>query len=271
MSFGIHVTRENTTLDANIKHYIDTYGVNSVQFFTHGPRNSRPSELDVPAIRRVCEMIAVYIHTSYLSTLTNTEHIIDQANVAKSVNARGIVVHLPKKPVEFVVEHVEVLARLSTVQIILEMTAIKAHPTDSYESPEKINRLIAGMIDRKIRNVGICIDTAHIYASGADINSYDSATKYLNALAYPDWISLIHLNGNMYDASKRAGDKHTIPLHESDFVWRGQTYITSGCRAFIEFANKWRIDYIIEIHTPNDADLRDFLNKKEYYIQHESR
>jgi endonuclease IV len=216
------------------------------------------------------------VHSSYPTNPWNGKqeiinHTIDQFVSSKLLGSKGVVLHIPKldpKKVSSTVKKlVEALNKKNILEgqkVILEMKAVKQHPTESYESPEKIDRLIEALKEDDIdeSQVGICIDTAHIYAGKADIHTYAQGIEYLKKLKYPNWITLFHINGNVYDAKKRAGDKHAVPFDHEDKVWKGLEYKNSGCRAFIEYAVNKKIDLIVEIKDHHTyKNVNDFIKK----------
>lgn len=257
---GIHVFKGNdmaeSILDARNK-----YPLNAVQLFTHGPRNTNKVDHDYKHIRNAGKGIHLYVHSSYPTNPWNGKadifkHTVEQFSSSIEIGSKGVVLHIPKIGPAEVAKHTKTLVAallkkdlLKEQKVILEMKAVKKHATHSYESPEKINRLIDALKAEGLThsNIGICIDTAHIYAGKADIHSYEAGVKYCEDLKYHEWIYLIHLNGNVYDVKKRAGDKHAVPFDHEDKVWEGKTYATSGCKAFIEYAQKKGIDFILEV------------------------
>lgn len=245
--------------------------LNAVQLFTHGPRTTCKVDHDYERVRDACDGIHMYVHSSYPTNPWNGKaeifkHTVDQFSSSMDLGSKGVVLHIPKigpnsvaKPIKTLVDELLKKGLLKGQKVILEMKAVKQHATQSYESPEKINRLIEALKAEGLNsdNVGICIDTAHIYAGNANIHTYTEGVKYFEDLKYPQWICLIHLNGNVYDAKKRAGDKHAVPFDQEDKVWKGKTYSESGCRAFIEFAQTNGIDLILEVkdhHTTDDVN-----------------
>ena len=271
---GIHVFKGNDMAES-ISNAREKIPLNAIQLFTHGPRNMNKVNHDYERIRNVGKGIHLYVHSSYPTNPWNgkadiLKHTIDQFVSSMDIGSKGVVLHIPKIGPAEVAKHTKTLVELllkrgllKGQKVILEMKAVKKHDTKSYESPEKINRLIEALKGEGLdhTSVGICIDTAHIYAGEADIYSYEDGVKYCDNLKYPEWIYLIHLNGNVYDVKKRAGDKHAIPFDHEDKVWKGKTYSSSGCRAFVEYAQKKGIDFILEVkdhHTVDD--INSFIN-----------
>jgi endonuclease IV len=267
---GIHAAK-NGNMTKSIKELADKKYFCAVQIFTHGPRNQRRSKMDYKSVKEAAGSMNIYVHSSYPTNPWNGKmeimvHTLDQFRASRELGSKGVVLHIPKITAEDTAATVKTLVKLLTEhslmdghKIILEMKAVKQHDTLSYESPEKINRLIERlkMLDVSSDNVCICIDTAHIYAGKAQIKTYAEAKLYLDALQYPEWIGLIHLNGNVYDSTKRSGDKHAIPLDHEDKIWKDIEYKHSGCKTFIEWATSKNIDCILEIkdhHTMEDVD-----------------
>ena len=257
MYLGIHVFKGNDIADS-IKKARNACPLNAIQIHTHGPRSRNLIKHDYARIKKESKGLALYVHSSYpTNPWKNAEkinnkftHTVEQFVSSRDIGSKGVVLHIPKIEPSVVAPPIKKLADvllekklLDEQKIILEMIAVKQHETKSYESPEKINRLIEYLIAAGLtyEHVGICIDTAHIYAGKADIHTYASGLEYCRKLKYPKWIYLIHLNGNVYDAKKRAGDKHAVPFDHEDKIWKGVTYKKSGCRAFIEYAKKKKL------------------------------
>jgi endonuclease IV len=258
----------------SIKKTCKLYPINAIQIFTHGPQSLTKIDNDYSKIQSVSANISMYVHSSYLTNPWNgkayvIKHTIEQFESSQALNSKGVVLHIPKleppqvaKPIKMLADKLNEKKLLTNQRIILEMKAVKNHETQSYESPDKINRLIEALMSENLTSasVGICIDTAHIYAGSANIQTYDEGVKYCKDLKYPEWIVLIHLNGNMY-SNTRAGDKHAMPLDMDDKIWGEKKYINSGCRAFIEFAKLRNIDFIVEITHHTEKQIKAFIDK----------
>lgn len=262
-NLGIHVFKNKSLCDSVVDITDKLPMIGAIQIMTHGPRNRREVKIDYKRFKQITSErnIKVYNHSSYPTNPWNGKpeifnHTIDQFVASNLLGAKGVVLHIPK----IIPEKVSKITKkiydalierklLKNQKIILEMKAVKQDEFKSYESPEKINRLIELLIKDGMTssNVGICIDTAHIYAGKANIQTYKNGINYLKKLKYPKWFCLLHLNGNEYDAKLRAGDKHAIPLDGKDKIWKNISYNNSGCKAFIEYCKKNNIDIILEI------------------------
>ena len=239
------------------------------QIFTHGPRNKN-SNMKPKTIAALTESVAngmrIYVHSSYPTALVGgSAHIDAQLEMAKTIGAKGLVIHIPKKlPAELIDGIVRSTMNAGGVKILLEMKAVK--PDDkSYESAAKIKVLIelmkgAGLVPEK---VGICIDTAHIYAGKMDIVSAASASAYLKDFEgdeWEPWIALLHLNGNQYDSQLRAGDKHAIPFSDVDKIWNGVPFEDSGLLKFARWFVERKKDVILELK-PVLGNVDAFLSR----------
>lgn len=274
---GMHISRTgydrlSKKLKATVKVYPE---LDAIQIFTHGPQTYEETTFD-PDLKRTAKKLGVniHVHGSYMclpwNGKTNTfNHTINNFRVAHRYGAESVVLHMPKDTVENIVNGIKPLVtqlrkeKLSPV-VMLEMKSLRSHPTQSMERPEQINLLTKMLFEEKMDDcVRICIDTAHIDAGNANIKTYKQGKKYISDLD-DRLIGLIHLNGNGYDSSKRAGDKHEVPLSTPDFIWGSMKYTKTGCKAFIDFAMVKGIDVILEIHDNHSVNsIRQFIDKIE--------
>jgi endonuclease IV len=266
---GVEVNSGKHGLAASIGEWANRIPISCAQIFTHGPYSTR-CNVRGPKMRLVSEAAAanctrLWIHSSYLTFLNkDLPHFHDQLEAGVTMRAQGLVVHLPRSTAPEIADMVAQSAQeIKTAakagcRLILEMKALKQHPTMSFESPQKLAVLVRELEVRGFtpRDVGLCIDTAHINAGRAQITSYEEAVEWLREVP-AEWVALFHINGNQYDARVRAGDKHALPHDGTDTIWRGVEWARSGCRAFIEWAQAHRVDWILEIkdpHTPEDVE-----------------
>lgn len=238
----------------------------STQIFTHGPRHNNRNNIDHEKIRALSNVIKIFVHTPYTCFIfKGADHMFDAMldvfRVAHSCNSSGVVIHLPRASIDVIVTNIVRLLKMLdderiNTPIVLETPSNKPHPTMSWESPEKLTRLINAFDTAGINagRVGLCIDTAHIYAGGAQIVTRKDAMVYLKGLPI-ERVRLFHLNGNEYKFPK-SGDKHAIPLSKIDAIWGCKKYKESGCFEFVEWARSFGIPTIFEgkiHHDPSDV------------------
>lgn len=256
-NYGIHLRRADTGCKYNLNDY------SAIQIFTHGPRSTERIKIDYVALAKLKKDI--YVHGSYLVPWNNPgliTHINDVISVAGKLKAKGVVLHIGSVELYKIVRTLQRVR--NTVPIILEMTA--GHPTQlTYETPEKMNRLISVLG----KNHFICVDTAHIWAGGIDISSYKGAVEWLNGIARPDKIKLLHVNGSSTILNGGV-DVHQIPFSSNDEIWSkySSNPKASGFHAFIEFAKKYSIVIIFEINACDQKEYDTFVKLlKSNYIK----
>lgn len=264
---GFHVGKLNTktSLTDSIDHWkSELKEMNCCQIYTFGPKTQNENKYDLQELQKIAKKTNIYIHSTYPTSFKFWPHVIEQLKNADTVGASGIIIHIPKELPTKIAHYSEVMLKhIKKAKIIWEMRALKA-AQDSYESPTKLIALVDEMKKLKISptRVGICIDTAHINAGGAKITTKKDAQTYIEQIEpIADWISLLHLNGNQYDAKERAGDKHTTPLGALDKVWPGLELSKSGCLVFYKWFRDHNKDTILELDFNKESlDLFQQLN-----------
>lgn len=116
-----------------------------------------------------------------------------------------LVIHLAKKPPEEIAKVIPQLTKYSErAKLFLEIESYKSDPEKTYETPEKLARLFGLLAkeedkqpDFKLsRDVALCVDTAHLFASGQDISTYEAMRDWLEETRGIKEISeiMIHFN-----------------------------------------------------------------------------
>jgi endonuclease IV len=276
-----------TMLDAII---VDTsqLKLNAVQIYTHGPRNSKRNPMNYNDIREYCEKkkIALYVHSSYITTgiwYINEDTkddakskfaiklLLDQLESCDNLGSGGLVIHLPKKHPNVIVDAFKVLAPLTEeykTPILLEMTAVKPHPMYTYETPEKNNRLCDMLIKEvpKFTNWGICPDTAHLWGAGIEIDKASVMKSWFADLKYPKLVKLIHLNGASNSTFATGKDKHMVIFSDEDDIWNDvinsesvydiKKLKASSLYELLKFAKKHKLAMICEINRGDCDDIK---------------
>lgn len=296
---GCHIWKVPTSEYGNhaeiaVDHYMKHLSyLGAWQIFSHGPKSKKLIKQDNPEqIYELAKKIPLIIHSSYLTSQKDISHITDQIYTARQYGAHGVVIHIPKISVAEIIKITEDI--INTIKnddyfseivakhkgknnmgkfnmpiiprIIWEAKAIKKCD-QSFESPEKWNALATALKENNINpdTVGLNIDTAHIYASGAKINTSEDVIKWLSGLSELCMTymksGLLHLNGNEYHQDVRAGDKHAIPGSKEDMIWKDEKDITnSGCSEFIKWAQSNNIPIILELKHDVE-DIATLANK----------
>jgi endonuclease IV len=271
---GIHTSkgRYKTMHDAINGSYVRAPS-SATQIFTHGPQTLSMNKINIEELNKLSSYIKIYVHEPYpcfiwKGTDEGFKNMLNVFSTANDIGASGVVVHLPRATVETVVKHLTTFLGMLEeekidIPIVLETPSNKPHPTMSWETPEKLEALTLALAHNGINNnrVGLCIDTAHVYIAGAQIQSRKDATKWLKKLPI-GWVHLFHLNGNVYKQGVRFGDKHAIPFAGDDQIWgqKNMTYNDSGCKEFIEYAKGYNIPVIFEGKASHkNSDVLSFI------------
>lgn len=207
-----------------------------------------------------------------------------------NIGAWGMVLHVDKQRPEDIAEVMAASkeAALRTgVVILLEMIAMREDPL-SCETPAKMNN-ITDLIAARVRGGSVvlgsgepddsselfgtfitqlpndvtaahdchwwgwCIDTAHIWAAGVDIRSYNDVAKYLVAIK-PGSVLCFHLNGSSVPLGD-GHDIHQIVFSDGDLIWHGIEPRESGVRAVVEYAVARSLPIICEIARGDNSEV----------------
>lgn len=255
--WGLHVnkyhSKKSDGITEHIKYAINTalsenaFNVTVVQIFAANPRVAKISiNIDEQkALKSLVSSIGIRIfaHHTYVSQPwdddESIEFVHEELRVCASSSIEGLVIHLPKEPIDFVIPTLKKLSLHNGVKIYLETPAV----TDKkyYDTSQKIVDLFDAIreFDPQLDDFGICIDTAHLWVCGQDISSYNKMEKWLQGLdSFPKNNIIFHCNdsaksigkgpdahaglgkGYMWDSSHESGlaylvkyiKMHSIPL-----------------------------------------------------------
>lgn len=227
MKFGAHVSIaggiENAPLRAR------QLGCECFQMFTRSPRGGSPPELGdrlLEAFFLNCSEASLsdyYVHTPYFINLASGKEDLREKSVAlvreeldrsSALRARYVMTHIGSAKgldrdvaVENVVDSIlRVLDGYSgTTQLLLENTAGQGYTIGaSFEEISLILKRVA------YDDLGVCIDTAHMFASGYDIRTREGVEELVGRFGVaftPGTVKLVHANDSKaeFNSSK---DRH---------------------------------------------------------------
>jgi deoxyribonuclease-4 len=201
----------------------DLHGFTPVfQFFVTGPQSQRPVHISDTEIEQMRLMgCAMIIHGAYVSNPWNKApgaiHNLKQEMImAERLGAAGCIVHTGKtENIEYVLGAMTSEPRplgdrelSAPARLWLETHSAKPGPY-TCETPEKINTLFKKLHSvAKRPQLGLCIDTAHVFACGVALDSAATTRQWLGALRV-DCPIMFHLN----DSKGKLGDGRDI--HEA--------------------------------------------------------
>ena len=281
---GIHVSLSSNVLDDKkkaksiykaIERDTDALNIKCAQIFTHGPRSFSCNKYDKNLLKQISYKKEISVHTPYpMVTIwkinednindnkikSTIKNIDNQIKACQDIGAWGLVFHINKylpKDVAYVINNVLLpIATKYKIKIILEMVSSKAD-NKTYETPAKINKL-----NKLINNSEWwcwCIDTAHLWGAGVNIQEKKNVDIWLKDLNMPEKIEMIHLNGSSAELGS-GRDKHEIPFTEEDIMWYGIKPEESGLYSFVNFAAKKNISIICEINRGKQIDTIKCIN-----------
>lgn len=198
------------------------------QFFLCGPQSSHLSiadaELTATASAITETGVALYIHSPYIINLCapttaendayHTTLLIKNLEYGVKIGARGVVVHVGKSTTQPLAQALATMkanllialqAATPTCPILLETPA--GQGTEVLRTWDEFTAFVADINDPRLL---ICIDTCHVFASGAQPLDYLKRTMSV----HPSLVRLIHFNdsatpcGSCLDRHALVGEGH---------------------------------------------------------------
>lgn len=208
-----------------------------------------------------------YIDHPWAESQKAMDNIALEMNIGAFIGATGVVVHLGSGAHDEETFH-RVIARCiagvndrATPILWLETQSAKAAAW-TYETPEKLRRLCE-RVAPYTGAVGICVDTAHLFACGASLTTRDEAAAIFDVLdTFREIPVMIHLNDS---ASTQGSGKDRHAGLCTGKIW--QVYATgglpieeSGLAYIVHWANRravngQRCDIILERDYDPSGDL----------------
>ena len=274
---GAHIKKETGSLLKTMK-IITNRGGNALQIFASNPRSVQVANLETyksmsQDIIQYCNQynFSIVIHSSYTVNLAkeprNDKRVIELKDcywinlllrdlvISDIIGAVGVVVHVGKhtkdtkenginymfKAMTYIADEMRNLSIKS--KLILETPAGAGTEllTDVHDFLSFYNRFS----DNQKKHLGICLDTAHMWSSGYDINEYYDFVSQQNL----DDIVVIH-----YNNSKKTKNSH-VDTH--DTIFEGKIDISS-MQEFIMKLKKTNKNPIIILEKPSDDINGDF-------------
>lgn len=265
LRLGTHVSISPTPMQAI--EAAREFGLNTIQVFTHNPRGWSFKELDEEVLQRFREALAaediapVVSHCNYLINLATTGEqwrkslwcLKRELAYARAFGCTYFVLHVGKHKgagVEQGIQQVikglaeaEQESKDSGVTILLETVAGQGTEVGVSFSE------LAAIIDGAPMQVGVCLDTCHVFAAGKDLRTKEGVDALLAEIEESFGLSrlkLLHLND-----SKGALGGH---LDRHEHIGRGEI----GKRGFAELLSRpqfARLPMILE--TPWDDRAGD--------------
>jgi endonuclease IV len=266
---GYHIRKHDSLLSSitqaisTIEHYdLQPCG----QFFLTGPFNHDEvviSQDDKAEIYELAKRYPFIVHGAYVSNPWNkargTIHNLKKELIlSDSLNCQGVIIHLSKNATDDTMLKY-VLSKTKPYlsqrnKLWLEINSTKQSDT-SFETPEKINKLFSRIHALKFKHVGLCIDTAHLFACNLALDSYQSAKAFFDKLTLrEDQPIMFHLN-DTYDHLGSGKDKHAA-LYKGN-IWKAykHKHHESGIYYILKYAKKHNSLVILERNQGEDESI----------------
>lgn len=243
-------------------------GLECFQFFSRPPQGGKPSKLgekEADVFKQTMADVGItecYIHTPYVLNFAspiprvraNTVEIIrGELDRGTMLGVRSAMTHIgsaskvgEEKGIEYTIDGVKKVLKgyKGTTRLLLEMSAgAGAVIGDTFE---EMAAILKGVDDER---VGICWDTAHVFASGYDIRTETALNKVLKDFDKTiglDLLELSHCNDSKVDLGEKK-DRHEHLGH--GFIGK------AGFKAIVNHKAFKNVNLILE--TPHDELLTD--------------
>lgn len=235
-SAGFHVNKGEyisyaAALDAYIKKFSWVKFQLNGQIFAAGPKTWRMNVKPTDAreiMNKIAPHMNIYIHSSYTSNLWSDrkevrhktiELIRDELDIGRQMGARGVVIHFRDWSPDDLMPGLRMLGIPNDGPTLYLEIASKGRVPHCYSNPEWINSIFQQL---KSLNVGLCIDTAHAWATGIDLSTEEKVRAYFEKINTQGKPILIHCNDNIEGLGERK-DEH-INISEGQIWETGNGY-----------------------------------------------
>ena len=246
--------------------------------FTRSPQGGAAPKIDGEVIKKFKEEMAkygqenCYIHAPYYINFASAQQKTREASArvireelerGSLIEAKYVMTHLGSskdfsraEALKLVAEGVKKVMKgyKGTTEFLLEISAGAGDTIgDTFEELNQIiNNIESGGV-MIYHNLGICLDSAHMFAAGYDIKTkdgFDSVVKIIKKTVGLEKIKLIHANDSKVDLNERK-DRH-------DHIGDGKI----GVEGFKNLINTFpKVDFILE--TKPDKVAEDIVKLKE--------
>lgn len=266
---GAHVVAGGDVMKALRE--LDKMGGKALQLFLSSPCSVKKanavnwSDALIKEVRDFSEKkgIVLVIHSKYLLNLSRKvdgrnmwalKSLIDDIEIANKIGAIGCVVHMGSRGGELTINEAE-KNMVASVKYVLKETEGNAKvilETSCGEGTKIGGDLTAlSRLWKKFKSkkrVGICVDTAHIFAGGHDIHIENGLKKYFAEFDKKiglKYLDVIHLNDSGREFASHV-DKHSGI--GKGYIFGKKLGGNGKLVDLLNVANKWNIPIVLETH-----------------------
>lgn len=226
-SVGCHVSASGGLMSAILR--AQKLGINAIQLFGASPvqwRAAVPNKEDAKMFKEGCieaGIVNVFLHAPYLINITSPKEALRESSkklltrhleIAGAIGAQGVIFHIGSRgdmdraeSIKIVIATIrDILDTVPQSTLIMENNAGAGNLVG--DTLEELAEIYKGVDNKRF---GICIDTAHAFASGMvpsfDKKDIDAFARAFDAtIGLPAWWA-IHLNDSKVPAGSKK-DRH---------------------------------------------------------------
>jgi deoxyribonuclease-4 len=249
----------------------------TIQFFVRSPRSwawkerTDKEKENFRKKRDIHKIEPLVVHASYLFNLASGDKalrqksingVIEELNLCEELNIQYYVIHAGKakgQKTEVAIKNIinslsEVFEKVDLKNTYFLIETLAGQQGEIGKTTEEIKTLMEPF--EKYTNIGVCLDTCHIFAAGYKINEWEGFTSYkkeLDEIIGLDKVKVIHVNDSKTPFNSKK-DRH-------EHICEG--YI--GCKGFEYFLNDEyfsTLPFILETPKEGNWDLKNMETLK---------
>ena len=261
LNIGCHLSISKGFYEAGLQAV--KIGANTFQFFTRNPRGGKAKEIDVEDVKKLSKLMEennfkpIFAHASYTMNLCSNKPEVrefakkilkDDLERLKIIPNSYYIFHPgshvgqgAERGIGYIIEALnEAVVENNDIVILLEGMSGKG--TEIGRNMEELKTIIEGVKYNK--NIGVCLDTCHLYSSGYDIvNDLDGVIQNIDETIGFERVKAIHLNDSKTEFASNK-DRHEL-------IGEG----TIGMDAIINIIRHPRLRNLpFNLETPNDIN-----------------
>jgi len=234
LKLGCHVSIQPDII-TGLK-YGESIDANAIQIFLGSNRSSslktktKLTTTDITTINQYLKSsnMILIIHSIYLLNLCTAPHtsgkvkymnynLLYDLEMGSKLGAKCVILHLGfkkdlplEKAINNLIDNINYVLEKKPAGICLAIETSAGQGSQIGYKLEELAEIWKGIKHHGSKNVGICIDTAHIFVSGYDISTLNGCKTYLNEFnRFIGWkyITNFHINDSKYISGSRK-DEH---------------------------------------------------------------
>jgi deoxyribonuclease-4 len=286
LKIGSHMTIERLST-------YQSYNLKTAQIFLSSPKIfnlTRINDISKNIINNATKYINVYVHSRYVINLCRDKsyrkhtHMINVSindiNVSSQLGCSGVVFHMGKfvdMDINLALNNmlnniINIIdnTREHNATLILETSA--GVGSEVCYTIQQLKSFITHIPKKYMKHIRFCIDTAHIWASGYNISSFQGMYNYINEFNESigwKYVTLIHLNDSKVVCDSRS-DKHADV--GKGLIWNtnkdGLALLLFICKltnkdVIFETPSSRHGEYLSDLDIVNSFDYTNFLKNKQ--------